>query len=75
LDAILKMTIEPDRLHPCEIESTRQAFAAAKPETIQAVRRLVSLSEYKRRQAPPIVRMRERAIGSGRQIPIAAKHF
>ncbi len=75
LDAILKVTIESGMLHESEVETTRRDFAAASEKTIAAVRRLVSISEYKRRQAPPIIRMRQRAIGSGRQIPIAAKHF
>ena len=39
------------------------------------IRRLVARSEYKRRQAPPVIRVRARAFGSGRQMPIAAQHF
>jgi len=37
------------------------------------VRGLIARNEYKRRQAPPIIRVRSRAFGSGRQMPIAAK--
>ena len=44
--------------------------------TVAKIRRLIALSEYKRRQAPPIIRVRGRAFGSGRAMPIAAKyHF
>lgn len=34
---------------------------------------MVARNEYKRRQAPPIIRVRARAFGSGRQMPIAAR--
>ena len=37
------------------------------------VRGMIARNEYKRRQAPPIIRVRSRAFGSGRQMPIAAK--
>jgi NAD+ synthetase len=42
---------------------------------VERVRRMVARSEYKRRQAPPVIRVRARAFGSGRQMPIAAQHF
>jgi hypothetical protein len=35
---------------------------------------LIPRNEYKRRQAPPIVRVRARAFGTGRQMPIAARY-
>ena len=37
-------------------------------------KRLVARNEYKERQAAPIIRVRARAFGSGRQMPIAAKY-
>jgi NAD+ synthase/NAD+ synthase (glutamine-hydrolysing) len=40
---------------------------------IERVRRMIARNEYKRRQAPPIIRVRARAFGTGRQMPIAAK--
>jgi hypothetical protein len=40
---------------------------------VAGVRGLIARNEYKRRQAPPIIRVRLRAFGSGRQMPIAAK--
>jgi NAD+ synthase (glutamine-hydrolysing) len=48
----------------------------AQPEgeaLVARVRGMIARNEYKRRQAPPIVRVRSRAFGSGRQMPIAAK--
>ncbi len=41
-------------------------------EVIKTIR-LVNLSEYKRFQAPPILRVSQKAFGSGRRIPIVAK--
>jgi hypothetical protein len=47
-----------------------------KPEglaMIERVKGMIARNEYKRRQAPPIIRLRARSFGSGRQMPIAAK--
>ena len=41
---------------------------------IERVKKMIARNEYKRRQAPPILRVRARAFGSGRQMPIAAKY-
>lgn len=42
------------------------------PDTVARVTRLIDLSEYKRRQTPPVLRVTERAFGTGRRYPIAA---
>ena len=79
LDEILKLLIEGDRLSAAE-HAAAQAFVAqlqtddAGRALVQRVRMLVARNEYKRRQAPPIVRVRARAFGSGRQMPIAARY-
>jgi hypothetical protein len=52
-----------------QLEETEAGVALTK-----RVHGMVARSEYKRRQAPPILRLRPRAFGSGRQMPIAAKH-
>ena len=41
---------------------------------IKRILGMVARNEYKRRQAPPIIRVRARAFGSGRQMPIAARY-
>ncbi len=77
LDEILKILIEGDRLSSAEY---KQALAFveqltttdAGSATVAKVQRLIHRSEYKRRQAAPILRMRPRAFGTGRQMPIAA---
>ena len=40
-------------------------------ETVRRVLRLVVASEYKRRQAAPVLKITEKAFGEGRRLPIA----
>jgi NAD+ synthase (glutamine-hydrolysing) len=64
LDPILKMYVEEDRSVP-------EMTAAGYPEeTVRRVVRLVDRSEYKRRQAPPGVKITPRALGKDRRMPI-----
>lgn len=44
------------------------------PGTVDRIVNLVNRSEYKRYQAPPILRVSTKAFGSGRRIPLVAKH-
>ncbi|SHN22437.1 NAD+ synthase [Rhizobacter sp. OV335] len=77
LDEVLKLLIEGDRLAPRE-RAQADAFVAQLQRSgdgralVERVRRMIARNEYKRRQAPPIIRVRPRAFGSGRQMPIAA---
>ena len=80
LDEILKVLLESDLLSPPERSRASQLFAelAATPEgkaTIEKVQGLIARSEYKRRQAAPVIRVRPRAFGSGRQVPITARQY
>jgi NAD+ synthase/NAD+ synthase (glutamine-hydrolysing) len=78
LDEILKWLIEGRRLAHWEWDAA-STFVARLRETfegeatVQRVRGLIARNEYKRRQAAPILRVRSRAFGSGRQMPIAAQ--
>ena len=78
LDVILKYLIEGTRLPPADLAFVRQQQDELKSrgggELIERICSMVARAEFKRRQAPPIIRMRERAFGAGRQMPIAAKH-
>ncbi|MDR1349398.1 MAG: NAD+ synthase [Zoogloeaceae bacterium] len=79
LDTILKILIEGDRLSREEREQTQADYARlaateAGATLIARIRRLIWKNEYKRRQSPPILRLRPRAFGSGRRMPIAAKY-
>jgi NAD+ synthase (glutamine-hydrolysing) len=79
LDAILKQLIEGDRLGEQERAAVGQAFAvltanAAGAALVARIKAMIARNEYKRSQAPPILRLRGRAFGSGRQMPIAARY-
>lgn len=79
LDEILKLLIEGDKLSAGEYDRARQFVQrqqASKKgrELVHRIRMLIARSEYKRRQSPPIIRVRSRAFGSGRQMPIAARY-
>ena len=77
LDEILKILIEGQRLSTQEYTAAC-AFVGQLQTTetgramVAKVQRLIHRSEYKRRQAAPILRLRPRAFGTGRQMPIAA---
>ena len=43
------------------------------PALVRSVIRMVDKAEYKRRQAPPVLKVSPKAFGTGRRIPIARK--
>ena len=64
LDAILEMYVEQDR-------TAAEIIALGHDETlVRRISRLVDLSEYKRRQGPPGVRVTLKAFGKDRRLPI-----
>jgi len=67
LDPILIAYLEEGK-SPSEIEAS--GFAA---DTVHQVIRLVDVSEYKRWQAAPGLRVSPKSFGAGRRMPIAAK--
>jgi NAD+ synthase (glutamine-hydrolysing) len=68
LDPILKGYIEDD-LSPEELVA-----AGNKAETVARVIQLIDRSEYKRRQAPPGVKITPRAFGRDRRMPIVNRY-
>jgi NAD+ synthase (glutamine-hydrolysing) len=68
LDPILRGYIEED-LSPEELVA-----AGHRPETVARVIQLVDRSEYKRRQAPPGVKITPRAFGRDRRMPITNRY-
>jgi len=66
LDAILRLYVEQDEGVAAIVA---QGFEEA---VVRRVARLVDRSEYKRRQAPPGVRISERAFGRDRRYPITS---
>jgi NAD+ synthase (glutamine-hydrolysing) len=64
LDPILTAYVEEDK-------SIEQIVAAGSDEKmVRRAARLVDMSEYKRRQAPPGVKITPRAFGRDRRLPI-----
>jgi NAD+ synthase/NAD+ synthase (glutamine-hydrolysing) len=76
LDAILKHLIdgEPFDLRPFGQQSSGPVEGSEIDALVKRIRKMVARNEYKRRQAPPVLRLRARAFGSGRQMPIAARY-
>ena len=66
LDAILEGLIEQER----SVASLSQQYP---PETVRWVANRLDRNEFKRRQIPPGIKLSQRAFGSGRRMPIAAK--
>jgi NAD+ synthase (glutamine-hydrolysing) len=68
LDPILKAYAEDDR-------SFEEILAMGfERKTVERVMRMVDVSEYKRRQAPPGVKITTRAFGRDRRLPITNKY-
>jgi NAD+ synthase (glutamine-hydrolysing) len=68
LDPILRGYVEED-------QSPEELVAAGhRPETVARVIQLVDRSEYKRRQAPPGVKITPRAFGRDRRMPIVNRY-
>ena len=76
LDEILKLRIEGSYLRAEEFAAASRFVAELDRQDGGAlhrrVRGLIARSEFKRKQAAPIIRVRGRAFGTGRQVPLAA---
>ncbi|MEF3075921.1 NAD+ synthase [Methylobacter sp. Wu1] len=77
LDEILKYIIEGKQLSKAEYQRVK-SYVDQINETNQGlvnkITKMIARNEYKRFQAPLIIRIRARAFGNGRQMPIAAKY-
>lgn len=79
LDEILKWHIEGPRLEASEWEKARQFVGSLLTTTegralVARILTMVARSEYKRMQSPPIIRLRARAFGMGRQMLLSATY-
>ena len=76
LDAILKLYIEGDLLEKFERARCRQVIEqyGATNKDLTEIHRMVDRAEFKRKQAPPIIRVQKRSFGMGRWLPVAAKY-
>lgn len=69
LDAIVQGYMEEER-------SSQELIAAGLPEeAVRKVVRLLKISEYKRRQAPPGIRVTKRAFGKDWRYPITSHYY
>jgi NAD+ synthase (glutamine-hydrolysing) len=68
LDAILAGYVEQD-LDAAELVSQGQPA-----EEVERVIRMVDIAEYKRRQAPPGIRISTKAFGRDRRLPITNRY-
>ena len=70
LDAILKRYVE-------ESKSTAEIVAETgyDMKLVRAMVRKIDLNEYKRKQAPPCLRVTTKAFGIGRRVPIAQRYI
>jgi NAD+ synthase (glutamine-hydrolysing) len=64
LDPILKAYVEEDK------DVAQVAARGFDREVVRRVARMVDVSEYKRRQAPPGVKITPKAFGRDRRMPI-----
>lgn len=69
LDRILKLYIEGSLSPSNIIEQGNNA------ELVQKTIKMVNINEYKRHQAPPILRISDKAFGMGRKMPIVGKYL
>ena len=68
LDPVLERYVELDQ----SVDDIISSGASA--EVVHRTARLVDISEYKRRQAPPGVRITARAFGRDRRLPITNRY-
>lgn len=68
LDSILYQYIEMQRpAGEIELEGFNRSF-------VERVLRLINYNEYKRYQAPPVLRVSSKSFGDGRKMPVVAKY-
>lgn len=73
LDAILRLAIEGSALPTTEIAALRTFLSNVPISEVERVLRMIAKAEFKRRQAPPIIRCQRRAFGIGWRMPIAQR--
>lgn len=73
LDAILRLAVEGTALSQNETQQLRAFLADTPLIEVQRVLKLLTRAEFKRHQAPPIIRCQRRAFGIGWRMPIAQR--
>jgi NAD+ synthetase len=74
LDAALSLLVEED-LEPADaLACLKKDFPGADLALLEKIQRTVRINEYKRRQAPVILRVSGRAFGPGRPYPLSCHY-
>lgn len=68
--------LDPILFKYIELQKTAEAIIneGADRETVLRVIRMINTNEYKRYQAPPVLRISSKAFGAGRRMPLVAKY-
>ncbi len=72
LDPILEAYVERYETAEMIVQSSKKD-APLDPEMVRSVLRMVERSEYKRKQAAPVLKVTQKSFGFGRRFPIAVK--
>lgn len=70
LDALLKLYIEKDCMSKEAIDACRELIKPLSLQDIEKYLLMVDRAEFKRQQAPPVLRVHPRSFGAGRDLPI-----
>jgi NAD+ synthetase len=70
LDEALRLLMEQELEPAAALPLLRKAFPKADLVLLERIHRALALNEYKRKQAPPILRVSGRAFGPGRPYPL-----
>lgn len=74
LDAALRILLEQELEPEAALPALKKSFPKADLALLQRVHKALRLTEYKRRQAPPILKVSVRAFGPGRVYPITCQY-
>jgi NAD+ synthetase len=73
LDCSLRVLLEQELEIPAALEVVKKSFPKANLALLERIQSALRQSEYKRRQAPLILKVSTRAFGSGRMVPITCQ--
>lgn len=74
LDAALRLLLEQELEPAAALPELKKAFPKADLALLEKLQRTIRVNEFKRRQAPPILKVSVRAFGPGRVYPITCKY-
>ena len=74
LDSILMDYIEGSEIDPKLLLQCKEVVEKSGFQDVKKIHKMVDHAEFKRRQAPPCIRVHQRAWGFGRRMPIAQNY-